>query len=187
MIAVDDDEFPSAPGGRPVWLITLADLALLLVGFFVFIQANNHLDGHKLAQGFRAGFGIEHAVEPATAPDLTPDPMPVAAAAMLDFAPGSATLPQSPAGLIGWARAAAADPRVMLKVSGETDGSAQDVDPASGSAAVLAADRARTVAAALAAAHVVQPGRLTIVNAPDAKARGRRAVVITLGYAGARQ
>jgi hypothetical protein len=75
----------------------------------------------------------------------------------------------------------------MLKVSGETDGSAGDVDPATGSAAVLAADRARTLAAALAAAHVVQPGRLTIVNAPDSAGKGRRAVLVTLGFAGARQ
>jgi len=177
------DDFPEAPSGRPIWLITLADLALLLVGFFVFIQANSHLDGRKLAEGFRAGFGVEQAPET----PARPDPMPVAAAAMLDFAPGSALLPQSPASVIAWAREAAADPRVMLKVSGETDGSAADVDPASGSAAVLAADRARTLAAALAAAHVVQPGRLTIVNAPDAAGHGRRAVLITLGFAGNRQ
>jgi outer membrane protein OmpA-like peptidoglycan-associated protein len=113
--------------------------------------------------------------------------MPVAAAAMLDFTPGSAALPQSPASLIAWARAAAADPRVTLKVAGETDGSAADIDPASGSRAVLAADRARAVAAALAEAHVVQPGRLTIVNAPDRAGKGRRAVLVTLGFAGERQ
>lgn len=177
------DEFPEAPAGQRVWLITLADLALLLVGFFVFIQANNHLDGHKLAQGFRAGFGIEKAPEAPAAPD----PMPVAAAAMLDFAPGSALLPQSPVGVIAWARAAASDPRVTLKVSGETDGTPADVDPATGSGAVLAADRARALAAALAGAHVVQPGRLTIVNAPDQAGKGRRAVLVTLGYAGNRQ
>jgi hypothetical protein len=177
------DEFPESPSGRPIWLITLADLALLLVGFFVFIQANSHLDGRRLAEGFRAGFGVASAPEAKPAPD----PMPVAAAAMLDFAPGSALLPQSPAGVIAWAREAAADPRVTLKISGETDGSVADVDPASGSAAVLAADRARTLAAALAAAHVVQPGRLTIVNAPDRAGRGRRAVLVTLGFAGARQ
>ena len=97
----------------------------------------------------------------------------VAAAAMLDFAPGSALLPQSPVGVIAWARAAASDPRVTLKVSGETDGTPADVDSATGSAAVLAADRARTLAAALAAAHVVQPGRFTIVNAPDHAGKGR--------------
>lgn len=176
-----DDIFPEAPAGRPVWLTTLADLGLLLLGFFVFIQASHGIDGHTLAQGFRSGFGV------AEQPPAAPDPMPVAAAAMLDFAPGSASLPQSPAGLVAWARAAASDPRVVLKVSGETDGSAADVDPATGSDAVLAADRARTVAAALAAAHAVAPGRLTIVNAAPRPGHGRRAVLITLGFAGDRQ
>lgn len=176
------DEFPECANGRPIWLITLADLALLLVGFFVFIQANSHLDGHQLAQGFRAGFGLEKV----SSPTPVPEPMPVAAAAMLDFAPGSAMLPQSPAGVIAWAREAASDPRVTLKVSGETDGSPGDVDLATGSAAVLAADRARALAASLAAAHVVKPGRLIIVNAPNAAGRGRRAVLVTLGYTGAR-
>jgi len=175
-----EDDFPVPPPARPVWLTTLADLGLLLVGFFVFIQANSHLDAHRLAAGFRAGFGI-HA-----APAAAPDPMPVAAAAMLDFAPGSAALPQSPSSLIAWARDAAGDPRIMLKISGEADGSAADVDPLTGSAAVLAADRARAVAAALAAAHVA-PGRMTIVNAPVSRGRGRRAVLITVGFAGNRQ
>ena len=178
-----EDDFPEAPSGRPIWLITLADLALLLVGFFVFVQANDRLDGHALASGIRAGFGVETPPAPAA----TPDPMPVAAAAMLDFAPGSSLLPHSPTGLVAWARDAASDPRVMLKVTGETDGSAQDVDPATGSAAVLAADRARTVAAALAAAPVVAPGRLTIVNAADRPGHGRRAVFITIAFAGNRQ
>jgi len=174
------DELPEMTTGRPVWLITLADLALLLIGFFVFIQANDHLDGQQLAQGLRAGFGA------ASAPGASAkaDPMPVAAAAMLGFASGSAALPQSPAGVIAWARAAAADPRVTLKVSGETDGSTADVDPSTGSAAILAADRARALATTLAAAHVVQPGRLTIVNAPDRTGKGRRAVLVTLGFGG---
>jgi len=174
------DDFPVPPPARPVWLTTLADLGLLLVGFFVFIQANSHLDGRQLAAGFRAGFGIHGASAEA------PDPMPVAAAAMLDFAPGSAALPQSPSSVIAWARDAASDPRVMLKVSGETDGSAADVDATTGSAAVLAADRARAVAAALAAAHVA-PGRMTIINASPRHGHGRRAVLITVGFAGNRQ
>ena len=176
----EGDEFPEMVASRPVWLITLADLALLLIGFFVFVQANNHLDSRQLAQGLRAGFGGANTPEaPAGA-----DPMPVAAAAMLGFAPGSATLPQSPAGVIAWARAAAADPRVTIKVSGETDGSAADVDPTTGSAAVLAADRARALATTLATAHVGRPGHLTIVNAPDRAGKGRRAVLVTLGFGG---
>ena len=163
------DDFPEDAPGRPAWLMTLADLALLLVGFFVFVQATT-LDKEALAKGIRDGFG---------APARIAEPMAVGAAAMLNFAPGTAALPASPAGLIAWAREAARDPRVTLKISGSADGSAADVDAATGSGAVLAADRARAVAAALATAHVA-PGRLTITNA----AAGRRAVVVTLGFAG---
>ncbi|WP_137788436.1 flagellar motor protein MotB [Sphingomonas sp. 3P27F8] len=44
------DEFPARAPARPLWLMTLADLALLLVGFFVLLQANQTLDPHKLAE-----------------------------------------------------------------------------------------------------------------------------------------
>ena len=175
------DEFPDSPSGRPIWLMTLADLALLLVGFFVFVQASQHLDRQTLARGIREGFGA-----PAVTSAVAPDPMPVAAAGMLNFAPGSAALPASPAGLIAWAREATRDPRVTLKISGAVDGSAADVDPTTGSGAVLAADRARTVAVALAAAHAVPGGRATIVSAPE-RPGSHRAVIVTLGFAGDRQ
>ncbi|MES2057783.1 MAG: flagellar motor protein MotB [Pseudomonadota bacterium] len=173
------DDFPEETPGRPVWLMTLADLALLLVGFFVFVQAAQHLDQKALAKGIRDGFGA-----PALAPAPPAEPMPVAAAAMLNFAPGSAALPASPAGLIAWAREVTRDPRVTLKISGSTDGSATDVDAGTGSGAVLAVDRARAVAAELARAKIVAPGRMTIVNTTTAN---RRSVVVTLGFAGNRQ
>jgi hypothetical protein len=170
------DAYPEAPASRPIWLMTLADLGLLLVGFFVFIQASQHLDGKALAQGIRSGFGV------ASAPSATgSEPMPVAAAAMLDFAPGSAALPASPAGLIAWAREVARDPRVVLKVSGGIDGAPGDVDPVTGSGAVLAVDRARAVATALVAAHVVPPARLDIRGAGRP---GHRSVTLTIGFAG---
>ena len=165
------DEFPVAPAGRPLWLITLADLALLLVGFFVLLQANQQLDKKALASGFRAGFG-------AAADKGVPEPIAVAAAGMFAFAPGSAALPSTPDALIAWAREAARDPRVQLKVTGSTDGSPVDVDADSGSAEVLAADRARVVAAALAP---VAPGRLVIVNAARPS---RRQVLVTLAFDG---
>jgi len=176
------DDFPETLPGRPVWLITLADLALLLVGFFVLIQASQHLDRKALARGLREGFGVSST--PAAA---TPDPIPVAAAAMMNFAPGSAALPSAPAGLIAWAGEAVRDPRVTLKISGSVDGSAGDVDPATGSGAVLAADRARAVAAALAGAHVVPAGRMTIVNTPETPGHTHRTVIVTIGFAGERQ
>lgn len=167
------EDFPDDAPARPAWLMTLADLALLLVGFFVFVQAARHLDQKTLAKGIRDGFRDTPSVE---------QPMPVAAAAMSDFAPSSAALPSSPAALVAWAREALRDPRVTLKISGNTDGSSADIDPATGSAALLAADRARAVAAALA--PVVPASRMTIVNATGGR---NRSVVVTLGFAGERQ
>ncbi|WP_298668536.1 flagellar motor protein MotB [uncultured Sphingomonas sp.] len=170
------DEFPAAAPARPLWLITLADLALLLIGFFVLLQANHQLDPRRLADGLREGFGGSVAMpEPAA---RAPLPMPLAANAMPGFAPGSAALPASPGALIAWATEAARDPRVALTVTGSTDGSATDVDAATGSAAVLAADRARAVAAALGA---VAPGRIlvTTTNRP-----GHRQVTVTFAFAG---
>jgi hypothetical protein len=95
-----------------------------------------------------------------------------------------AALPRSPAAAIGWARDAARDPRVTLTVTGGADGSDADVDPATGSGAVLAADRARALAAALAPAlraAQVAPARLIIATATTP---GRRAATVTVGFAG---
>jgi len=50
-------EYPDAPTGKPLWLITLADLALLLVGFLVLLQATQHIGSKDLAKGIREGFG----------------------------------------------------------------------------------------------------------------------------------
>ena len=167
------EEFPTTLPARPLWLITLADLALLLVGFFVLLQANQQLDRKALASGFRAGFG-------ASADKGVLDPMPVAAAGMFNFAPGSATLPTTPDGLVAWAREAARDPRVQLRVTASVDGTPADVDPDTGSAAVLAADRGRAVAAALAP---VAARRLVILTADRPS---RRQVVVTLAFTGDR-
>lgn len=164
-----ESEYPDTPSGKPLWLMTLADLALLLVGFLVLVQATQHINGRTFAQGIRKGFGAN---------DADPAPMPVAAAAMLDFAPGSAALPAAPGALVAWAREAARDPRVMLTVTGSTDGSRADVDLATGSAAILASDRARAVAAALAD---VAPARVMIVTTTRP---GRRAAIVSLAFVG---
>ena len=159
-----------APAGRPVWLTTLADLGLLLVGFFVFLHANQALDHRAMAAGMRAAFD---------GPAMQEAEMPVAIAAAVGFPAGSAVSRETGA-LIAWAREAARDPRTRLTVTGETDGSAADVDPATGSAAILAADRARAVAALLVRSGAVPPERIAV-----ATGEGRRRVVATLGYAGA--
>jgi hypothetical protein len=166
----DTDEAP----GRPVWLMTLADLALLLVGFFVFLQANQAQGNlgvrpQELAAAFRAGFSS------------TPTAMPVAMATVQGFAPGSAA-PADTAAALAWARDAARDPRTRLKITGEVDGSAQDVDPVTGSGPILAADRARAVAALLIASGAVSPERIAI-----ATGESRRRAVLTIGYDGGRQ
>ncbi len=164
------DDFPETRPAKALWLITLADLALLLVGFLVLVQATT-FDKAALARGLRAGFDAE----------LTTPAMPVAAAGMNGFAPGSAILPQAPDAVIAWVRDAARDPRVRFKVVGTVDGSAADVDPVLRSGPLLAADRARAVAAALIAGGAVAPDRITIVND---RQPGRRRVLVTLAFTG---
>lgn len=166
------NEFPDAPAGRPLWLVTLADLALLLVGFFVLIQANQSLDRKALADGIRAGFGAPAAV-------TATEPLPVASAGVFDFARGSAVLPASAGSLRAWAREAVSDPRVSLRVTASVDGTAGDVDRDTGSAAVLAADRARAVAVALSPDV---PGHRLLIE--TAERPSRRQVVVTTAFTG---
>lgn len=158
------DLFDDQDARRPIWLVTLADLMLLLVGLFVFLQSNV-LDGRAVANGLRNGFGVQAEA-----------PMPVDASIVGGFATGSAALPAM-ADAEAWAIEATRDPRTTLRVIGGTDGSAQDVDPVTGSAAILASDRARAVAARLAKAA---PGRIAIENHPGAG----RAVQLQIGFAG---
>jgi uncharacterized protein YdaT len=162
----DEDEPARAP-----WLVTLADLSLLLVGFFVFLQATQ-VDPAKLAAGIRAGFGAREA---------TPAAMPVDIATATGFAPGSA-VPVDTGSALEWARGAARDPRTLLRITGEVDGSEADVDPATGSGPILAADRARAVAALLVGQRAGDPARIMISTG-----RGQRRAVLALGFEGDRQ
>lgn len=177
-MTADDDALPEITASRPAWLMTLADLALLLVAFFVFVQANQQLDGETLARGIRAGFGAADGVA-----IVPPAPMPVSANALGGFAVGSAALPASVAPLVAWATDALRDPRAILAVTGMVDGSNEDVDPITQSGAVLAADRARTIVGVLIG-HGVAPDRITITAAGRT---GRRSVSVTTGFAGNRQ
>ncbi len=165
-----DDPLLAQPN-RPIWLVTLADLALLLVGFFVLMHATQGLDRAALAKGLREGFG---------ASELPAAPIPVAASAMTEFATGSAALPAAPADLIAWVRDATRDPRVTIMLTGSAQGGV-DVDPLTGSAAILAADRARALAAALVMARVVRGERIAIATTSTP---ARRAVMVTQSFTG---
>lgn len=170
MISAADDDFPAFAPARPLWLITLADLALLLVGFFVLLEANRQLDPRAITRAVAVGLGV------------TPPPVAVAAEVVSGFAHGSSALPASPDALAAWARGELRDPRVGLRITGATDGSAADIDRATGSAALLATDRARAVAAALAARGV--PIERTQISNAEVGARPARHVLITLAFIG---
>ena len=149
------DDPLAPPPARPLWLITLADLALLLVGFLVLMQAT--ADRDALARGLRDAFGPTETAA-----------MPVAAAATT-FAPGSATL-ADPAPLVAWARTELRDPRVTVTVTGTAERH---------EGVLLAADRARAVLAALVAADLPAE-RLQLATARQS---GRRAT-LTLAFTG---
>lgn len=168
-ITLNPDSWDEIAPARSVWLITLADLALLLVGFFVLLQAHREADRARLFAGLRNGFGVE-----APAPI---DPMAVARARVDGYAPGSADADL--AATIAWARDVTRDKRTVITITGSTAPTG-DVDPATGSAAILAADRARAVAAALVAQGAVSPDRLILRVAPGQ----RRAVTLSVGFAG---
>lgn len=173
------DFFPDTAPARPLWLVTLADLALLLVGFFVLVLAMQGKNERALAAGIRQRFG--GAVAAAKVPT---DPMPVAAAAIYDFAPGSAEPPASAVSLAAWVRQQAADTRVVVKVTGIADGTAADVDPIARSGGLLAADRARAVAIALTQSGALPADRVRIATIVQP---GKRGVVLTTYFAGGRQ
>jgi hypothetical protein len=158
---------------RPLWLITLADLCLLLVGFFVFVQSAQ-LDRQQLAAAIREGFGV---------PEPGAPPMPLDRAVVRGFAVADATAPRI-ARLVGWATEAAKDPRTIVTVTGSTDDSAADRDPLTDSAPILAADRARAVAAILVRSGAVPRDRIAIST--DLDTRGRH-VLLSVGFAGGRQ
>lgn len=167
------------PQGRPVWLTTLADLSLLLLGFFVLVMATEAEDRERLAAGLRAGFAADQPVPTPGAP-----PMPLETARVSGFVAGADWLPDGAQPALDWAKAAAADPRVTVTLSGSAAGG-DDVDPDTGSVAVLAQARAVAVARALVDAGAVRPDQVRIAahdGRPD-----RAQVQMTIGFAGTLQ
>lgn len=173
----DLDDFPDAAAARPLWLITLADLALLLVGFFVLMQAHRSTDRHAIADALRVTFGGKP-------PSQAPAPLPLAAAMVTGFASGSSVLPAAAPQILPWVNDVSRDPRVMLTITGSVDGGTDDVDAETGSSTLLAADRARAVAAMIARAR---PGVRIAITASETDGQHRRAVLVSLGFAGDRQ
>ncbi|MGN6377220.1 MAG: OmpA family protein [Sphingomonas sp.] len=163
----ETDLLDPAPA-RPLWLWTLADLALLLVGFFVLIQAT---DRQALAKGLRQGFGGKPTVTAAA------DPIPLATPGAR-FVRGSATI-ASADGLLEFATESLRDPRVTLRVAGSTDGTPADIDPTSGSAQILASDRARATVAWLID-HGIAANRI-MISTPGT---GRRMALVTMSFTG---
>lgn len=163
----------SRPLGRTLWLATLADLSLLLVGFFALLQATRPAERPELVQAIRAGLT-----------DAPPPEMAVEMAAVAPFAPGSALPPQDAmTAAIAWARGAARDPRTRIALVGATDATG-DADPTTGSAPLLAADRARAVAIALVRAGAVRPDQIAL-SAADAPAG--RGVQLRLAFSGSHE
>ena len=96
---------------KPLWLMTLADLSLLLVGFFVFLQATAHKPERAqaaISAGIREAFGGEPEMRLAVEADA------------VSFAAGSAVPPDLTAIRL-WAKDALADPRTRLVVTGYAD------------------------------------------------------------------
>jgi hypothetical protein len=150
------DDPLTAPTHRPLWLVTLADLALLLLGFVVLVQATANRE--PLAQSLRARFGA-------------PEPIQAVAAAAVDFAPGSA-VPRNMARVVAWTRDALRDPRVTVTVTGSAA-------PGEAGGVLLAADRGRAVAAALVGAGF-PADRLQLATSPAGGARA----ILTIAFTG---
>lgn len=149
------------------WLMTLADLSLLLVGFFVFMQATAQKSQPKqaaISAGIREAFGGEAEVR-----------LAVEANVISGFALASASLPRDAGAVTIWARDALADPRTKLIVTGYADGS--PADRSGGSALALAGQRADAVVAAFGKTVPAQRIHLAAAVAPNA-----RRVTLVISY-----
>jgi flagellar motor protein MotB len=141
-----------SPAGRQRWALSFADLALLLLGFFVLLQAKP--DANHLSAGLRAAFGARPAAAVAAHANSWFEPgeailTPQGRKALQDFAhqAGNARLIVSSRGtepkaarFDGWELAAARTAAVARELS--KSGVAQDriavaIDPATGGGQAL--------------------------------------------------
>lgn len=84
------------------WAVSFADLCLLLLGFFILLQARP--DAHQLAGGFRASFAPTRPLVEAPAATL--------------FQPGEAMLSREGLRFVGDFRARAGDRRILIASAG---------------------------------------------------------------------
>lgn len=155
-----------AAPARPLWLITLADLSLLLVGCFVFVQATAqkpNRDRAAISASIRDAFGGDGEARIAVEANA------------LRFVTGSAETSTDTAAVIDWAKDALADPRTRLIVTGYADGT--PADAIGGSGLALAAARADAVVDALDGAVPADRLRTGATIAP-----GASRVTLTISY-----
>lgn len=142
---------------RPLWLVTLADLSLLLVGFFVFLQATSHRPAREqaaISAGIREAFGGEPSA-------------PLAVDANAVAFDRASSVPPNLRAVKAWAIDALADPRTHLVVTGYAD---------SAEGLALAGARADAVRARL---DDVPSGR---IRAGAALSPGAHRVTLTISY-----
>lgn len=165
---------PRTRRARSTWLVTLADLALLLLGFLAMLAAaQDDAARQRLAAAVRTGFVGEERGS-----------VTVESARIAGFAPGSLALPASAAGALDWLALAAADPRTIVVVSGSSDGTAADT--AVGGPLATAAMRAEAVAGAIVAAGILPAARIRTEAQLAPGAAGRR-VDLGIRYTNARK
>ena len=151
--------------------MTLADLALLLVGFFVLVQAT---DRQALAKGLREGFGgaVADSVQ------ARPDPARRRRGRRSRPARPSRTRPRA---LIDFAAANLRDPRASLRVSGGTVGAGRCRSGDRQRRPARRRPRARI--AAYLIGHGIAADRIIIAAAGT----GRRTALVTVSFTGDRQ
>lgn len=149
----------------PRWLMSFADLTLLLLGFFVLLHAR--ADGRATAAGVRAAFGGP----------VAPGEAPVDLAAARLFEPGEAVLRPGAARLLGRLghRYALHHGRVRVASRGS------DLASARFDAWELSAARAAAVARAIGGGGLASDA--IDIALPQARQRGAGAQVLTVGPA----
>ena len=169
--------FPIPQKRTARWVMTLADLALLLLGFLVMVHATEKRGtSRQVARAMRAALGDSGTSAIQVGIGGTEQPPALDANALAGFSAGSAALPAAVYPIAQWLRQAAADPRSRVLVTGHSDD--READRSTGGL-VLASSRADTVARALIKTGAITADRVDL--AASAGGRSRR-VEITISF-----